>query len=174
MANLTKYIMALSLLIYSCAAFSNDTQFMKLYKKNKSKTNTISLLFLQHAGMASIKPISNNCYNVTLTKLQPKLLYFSDRPYRIAGELSTQKFVNLWQQDKTKPNVVLHAHIAPNRNSKTLDTILTLSDPSYDQTNRTMQAKACLIKNNGNNTAPAKTLYDVTIFYDDICLWCHQ
>ena len=77
-----------------------DTQMIEELEAEQS-------MFVQTAqGMAS------DGRTLTLTGITPSTLYFSDRPQRIVGHMSTSDFVELWDQGENSfaddpPNAVL-------------------------------------------------------------------
>jgi hypothetical protein len=70
---------------------------------------------------------------MTLIRLAPATLYFSDRPQRVVGHLSAQHFVDLWEEGensfaKDPPNAVL---AFPNAGGLA-DTVVVLRDPKLE------------------------------------------
>ena len=72
---------------------------------------------------------------ITLKTLSPSTLYFSDRPKREVGHMSTEHFVNVWSEGENSfaddpPNAVLSyldpAHDFPE------DTVVVLRDPRLE------------------------------------------
>lgn len=97
----------------------------------------VTLLFVQNAQEAAI-----NNGNLTLKKVSPTTIFFSDRPERIAGHLTTREFVPFWSEGKDNfasnpPNATLSVL----QESKIGDVVLELRNPklagdelSYDVT----------------------------------------
>jgi hypothetical protein len=70
---------------------------------------------------------------MTLIRLAPATLYFSDRPDRLVGHLSAQHFIDLWEEGensfaKDPPNAVL---AFPNGGGLS-DTVVILRDPKLE------------------------------------------
>ncbi len=59
-----------------------------------SKTETAELLFVQNAKDASVAG-----GKLTLKGIGPTVLFFSDRPQRIAGHMTNDRYLRLWKED---------------------------------------------------------------------------
>jgi hypothetical protein len=95
---------------------------------NDDRTNEIEAMFVQTA-----QGVRGGDGTMTLIKLAPATLYFSDRPERIVGHLSAQHFVDLWDKGENSfaedpPNAVL---AFPNGDGLE-DTVIVLRDPKLD------------------------------------------
>lgn len=66
------------------------TKSLTAEDKPDKKSQTIEYLFVQNAGTVLLK---NGV--LTLQKVNPATLYFSDRPNRVVGHVPTTKFVSL-------------------------------------------------------------------------------
>jgi hypothetical protein len=69
--------------------------------------NEIEAMFVQTAEASRTGPGT-----LTLLRVSPSTLYFSDRPQRVVGHLSSQHFMDIWDQGensfaKDPPNAVL-------------------------------------------------------------------
>jgi hypothetical protein len=85
----------------------------------------VTLLFVQNAQGAAI---SNG--KMTLKKISPTTIFFSDRPERIAGHLTTKEFVPFWSEGTDSfaanpPNATLSAL----EEGKLSDVVLELRNP---------------------------------------------
>lgn len=58
-------------------------------------TEEVSLLFVQHATGISYESAESR---LTLEGINPAVIYFSDRPYRIAGHVLVPGFLQLWDE----------------------------------------------------------------------------
>jgi hypothetical protein len=97
----------------------------------------VTLLFVQNAHGAAI-----NNGKLTLKKVSPATVFFSDRPERIAGHLTTKEFIPFWSegQDNFASNPP-NATLSVLEGSKMSDVVLELRNPklagdelSYDVT----------------------------------------
>ncbi len=61
----------------------------------KTHTQKLELLFVMQADHATITKTSDG-FKLTLNDVNGKTLYFSNRPLRKAGSLSTERFMNNW------------------------------------------------------------------------------
>lgn len=69
---------------------------------------------------------------LTLSGISPSTLYFSDRPNRIVGHITSQQFVDLWGTGENSfaddpPNAVLSW--LPTGESKPADAVIVIRDP---------------------------------------------
>src|SRR5215467_2724327 len=69
-------------------------------KEAKAAKEPVRYLFVQSAAKVKIEPYKEqeNSYKVILEGVNPFVAYFSDRPYRIAGNMPVEQFTNLWQK----------------------------------------------------------------------------
>ncbi len=92
------------------------------------------LLFIVRSHSAVITE-ADGVYKLTLTGLDPQVLYFSDRPQRIAGQISTTSAISKWSKgpDSFKadhPNAVfLHSPLSSNHTGFAKGDTVTLSHP---------------------------------------------
>jgi hypothetical protein len=73
---------------------------------------------------------------LTLIGLSPSTLYFSDRPQRVVGHITTEQFVDLWAEGADSfasdpPNAVL-SFVDPGENRPT-DCVVVLRDPQASE-----------------------------------------
>ncbi len=66
--------------------------------------NQASYLFLASGKDAQLTHIIGNRYTLTINQALPHVAYFTDRPERVSGLLSNQKFVQLWTDSKLADN----------------------------------------------------------------------
>jgi hypothetical protein len=96
--------------------------------------NEVTFLFVQSALDVEI-----NKNQITLKKVSPSTIYFSDRPSRIAGHMTTEKFMHIWESggaesfEASNPNAALS--IFNGDDSDTL--IVVLSNPVLKRGNLT-------------------------------------
>lgn len=94
------------------------------------------VLFVQVAKHAELAPNPNqpDSYNLILKSVEPYTSYFTDRPNRFTGLLSTANFVSFWQNEvdiqKTPPNVAVETSNL--KNGQRINQVLVLSNPIYD------------------------------------------
>jgi len=94
----------------------------------EDRGNEIEAMFVQTAEAARGGPGT-----LTLLRLSPSTLYFSDRPQRIVGHLSSQHFLDLWDVGENSfgadpPNAVLAFLDQEGMEA----TVLVLRDPTLD------------------------------------------
>jgi hypothetical protein len=98
---------------------------------------TIEVLYVQTAHSMSAENGS-----ITLHRLAPSTLYFSDRPDRVTGHIRSTEFVDTWDKGddsfaSTPPNAVLSIF----QPDEVLDVVVVLMDPKLtnDQLSYTVQ-----------------------------------
>ena len=79
--------------------------------------------------------IDSDGQTLTLTGITPSTLYFSDRPQRVVGHMSTADFVDLWaiggnNFETDPPNAVL-AFLEPDADAPD-DAVVVLKEPNFD------------------------------------------
>ncbi len=89
---------------------------------------TVEYLFVQNAQEVSLKDSV-----LTMKGIASDTLYFSDRPDRIVGRVTTQEFVDTWAQGhesfkKDPPNAVLSVH----HGSEPQDIVVELRKPRLE------------------------------------------
>ena len=160
------------LLLISPLCFSlKDPHGSSLRKEN--------YLFVQYAPVAQIKHHKeNNTYTITLEKIVPYVMYFSERPNRKTGALPVQEFVYLWKTKRSAkfrsdpPNADLVAvetkWLSPTKN---INFTIELTSAHYNSQSNTVTYVVKPLK--GNIFTPrSTTLYHVSLFIDDVCLGC--
>jgi hypothetical protein len=88
-------------------------------------------MFVQTAGGA----VSDGA-TLTLMGLSPATLYFSDRPKRVVGHVSSSSFVGMWAEGENSfaedpPNAVL-AYLEPGDDAPE-DAVVVISDPKLEE-----------------------------------------
>jgi len=168
----TKLICLITILLLSVSTFS--------FAKNSNK----KVLFTQTAEYAVFTPLKNkkNWYRLTLNNIHNKTIWFTDRPDRQAGVLSTQKFVNLWSKgkdsfQKNNPNGSL-VSLVDNMKGMNLNKVgvFRLATPIYNSKTKTLSYDVYSLY----STVPQKTskegLHEVALFIDSSfivgSIWC--
>ena len=96
-----------------------------------------SLLFVQDGTGGSFTPITSGNFKLTLTGVEPDVLFFSDRPYRDTGHVPIQQMVDGigFKQGASPPNAVINVIGAKdNEDMRAVE----ITNPSYDAASRTM------------------------------------
>jgi hypothetical protein len=105
--------------------------------KQTEDEEAVNFLFVQYAQSVTLSEGV-----LTLKGVPPETLYFSDRPHRIVGRETTQKFVKSWDKgeesfSETPPNAVLAIMHKP----VPLDLVVVLKDPVLEGDTLTYQVK---------------------------------
>jgi hypothetical protein len=125
----------------------------------QAKPKSADFLFVQSAKGMSFDKSTNK---LTLIGVSPMTLFFSDRPERIAGNMTTATFVPFWSKGKDSfladpPNADLS--ILEGKSLKQV--VVVLQDPVLEGENLTYTVKVV----SGNMPASGK---DVSVFIDVI------
>lgn len=126
------------------------------------------VLFVQVAKNAQLAPSKTQpgTYNLTLKAVEPFTSYFTDRPNRVTGLLTTNNFVGIWQSEvdirKNPPNVAMET--SNTKNGQRITQVLELSNPVYDAKNHQITYVA---KSLNNTAMQPMTLGYTVLFIDD-------
>ena len=105
--------------------------------------NRISLLYVLHSNNGQLQELADHTFELQVHPLKGKVLYFSDRPDRLTGTLSVEKFVKLWTQKGQNsfgvdnPNAAVVA-IDDNGKDYSQD-LVVLEQPTYDSASNTLR-----------------------------------
>ncbi|MGE3920714.1 MAG: hypothetical protein AB7F64_07225 [Gammaproteobacteria bacterium] len=134
----------------------------------------IRLMFVQTAGKVSIQPLAGhkNTYTITLRQMNPYVTYFSNRPYRVAGMLTVQNFINRWNQGKgpanfnqNPPNASLVALKSKFlEKSQSINFALEVSHPQYNRAQQSLTYTIHALK--GGKQIPVGNFNHVGLFID--------
>lgn len=99
-----------------------------LTAEDAQKMGKVTLLFVQNAKGASL---DNG--KLTLKGISPATIFFSDRPQRIAGHMTTKEFVPFWSEGKDSflsdpPNATLSVF----DDNKVSDVVVEISNPKLN------------------------------------------
>lgn len=136
-----------------------------------TKKHKLSVLFIQHAKTLSMQALGKHCYRLTLSGARKKVLYFTNRPNRIVGHMTTQQFLTLWHRNKIRPNTLVDGFIKPNDTNESSSAVLTFDRMHYESATGDVVYKACLTDPKKQHALSIKTLYDVTLFFDNFVMW---
>ncbi len=100
-------------------------------------------LFTQTAGAGTFENTSDDEYILTLTNVDPNVVYFSDRPVRDAGEIGIVQFLNgLGFEIGDPPNAAI---ITETENGEEVTVVAELTQPIYDRDTRELIYKAIIL-----------------------------
>ena len=121
-------LMGVGLFISGCESFVNDLRDI-----DPEEASRVEMLFVQTAQSGTFRPIGidqSPRYRVEFKGVAPITSYFSDKPIRLAGSMTTPEFMALdkFTQHPTHAAIVLMDH-----NNSNEDVIMgILSNASYD------------------------------------------
>lgn len=142
----------------------------------------IDFLFVQTAHSGSLQAISGQpgTYTLTLYRPEPYLVYFSDRPNRIAGLMPFTTFLYNWQHGadnfkQVPPNAGLEAIQvrAIGHNHKKAGYAIELTKPPiYNAQQDTVSYTIRLLKGDQAFVPQQASYRHVALFIDEFCLNC--
>lgn len=154
----------LSLTLLSAQAISSQ-------KKMLAHPHAAEFFFFQHAGNGKITVSgSDNCYQLVLTNLDKKMIYFSRSPQRTSGKITIAGFINTWEHNKIKPNAILYATLkSAGVKEQDVSDVIVMKQASYNDASNTVAYHVCSL----NNTSKLQTgdLYNANIFIDPFHPW---
>jgi hypothetical protein len=109
------------------------------------QASRVSLLYVQTASSGSFEPLpGTNKYRLVLSDVSPRVIYFADRPNRIAGQVSTTEFLDkIGFGGPLDPNAAIE--IAEGTPDSDL-VIAALSKPAYDAQSRTLSYEVAVLE----------------------------
>ncbi|MGQ3891924.1 hypothetical protein [Legionella sp. CNM-4043-24] len=149
-------------------------------KSAPARKAPVNLLFVQISKTGSLTPVEGQPgqYILKLKGVDEYVQYFSDRPNRITGLYPTAKFIHQWEEgkkassfNKMPPNAAMSAielHLLKN---KVVNTVVQLSEPSYNAQKRSLTYKVTILPG-AKNQVPMKHLQHVALFIDSFCASC--
>src|SRR5207342_1611277 len=95
-------------------------------------TNTEDTVLLEEMFVQIARTVTSDQTTLTLQEVSPSTLYFSDRPERVVGHMTTEQFVEQWSDGpnsflKDPPNAVL-SYVGAGDDTPA-DAVVVLRDP---------------------------------------------
>lgn len=141
----------------------NDTK--QKVNGSTEMTGAPSLLWVISARSATIKKVKNQ-YLLTLHNVYPKVLYFSDRPRRFAGHITSSRFLQQWKHiefKKSAPNgTFVHADMDSKNQMSQQPFAFEISNP-VRKAKATWQFQLDTLK---GDSIKAGNFPDISIFID--------
>ncbi len=116
-------------------------------------------------------------YQLTLKGVNPNVVYFSERPVRVSGHITTEKMVSLWKTgvfQKAAPNAVVEA-VGLNRNDQLKKSASTyaivLNKPVYDEQTGELNFQVNALSGSNAILSLGDSDY-VALFIDGVCYSC--
>ena len=148
----------------------------KTAAKPSAKAEPVRLLYAHSAGSGTLRPLANRpgSYRVSFSDVAPVVIYFSDRPARLAGHIPVKEFIErIGFGKESNPNAVIEI----SEGAKGEDVLVVeLSNPAYDHESNTLAFDATPLKTpreglaawsvRADKTIPA-TFGAATMFIDD-------
>jgi hypothetical protein len=144
-------------------------------EKNNRSAQVLTILL---AKEANIQPLDKKSqYKLTLKGVNPKIIYFSDRPQRLSGHIATQQYINKWEHGiflKNSPNAMIEI-IDLSKNPESLGVknfTIELRHPIYSANDHGTLTFTILPIGNNKSLPLIKQSDYVALFIDDVCLSC--
>ena len=106
----------------------------------------ISILFVQHAGPTTLTPGADDVHTLVMTGVIAQTLYFSDRPYHLAGTAPTATFAEKFAEvfAGSSPNAALIGHVELGSVEEEA-VVVTLLSAAYDPAATTLTYEVQLL-----------------------------
>ena len=140
------------------AQSSNETQPGEAEADEKP----VRYMFVQSAHSGSFVPVEGEMnYTLTLEGVSPQTIAFSDRPERVVGQVSMQKFLDgLGFSPKNPPNAAIE--ILEGEEEEDV-MVMELLDPVYDATNQTLQYNVSILEESNHSYATFNERHDKSL-----------
>jgi hypothetical protein len=107
----------------------------KTVVKKDSKEELLFVMFAKDCYLKKNKT-DNTSGTITLYNVSKKMTYFTDRPYRKAGQMETEKFIDNWHKNfKNDPPNASFVCFYSKKEDKFSDVPVELHNPRYDSKN---------------------------------------
>jgi hypothetical protein len=125
----------------TAAQSGNETQ-----QEDAEAAEKVRYMFVQSAHSGSFVPVEGveNWFILTLEGVSPQTIAFSDRPERVAGQVSMQKFLDgLGFLPENPPNAAIEI-LGGNESQDVI--VMELFDPIYDAASHTLQYNVSVLE----------------------------
>jgi hypothetical protein len=152
---------------------SNDSTTAQL--ESLSTKKNVQLLFTQTAPSATISPDKEkNWYILTLNNVNPDVLWFSNRPVRMSGNINVAEFIKYWKDPTDQQNFVKdhpNADLIGTSGNTKVRGVFMLTKPNYDPQQQTLSYRVYHISGAGNFNKNVTSLQHVALFIDTAALF---
>jgi hypothetical protein len=139
--------------------------------------DAVQILYTQMADSATMEkdPANKDKYKLVLHNVHHRTLWFSDRPQRKAGTMTTENFVKSWSQGqnsfaKDNPNAnMISVEDSAHKVSAHMDGVFTLSNPVYNAKDHTLSYDVSNVYKKLVMNDQSAQLQQVTLFIDSGC-----
>jgi len=171
-----KFLIGVGIVLAIVAGCGSDKESSgdKNATSEKSVGKTKSYLFVQNAASGTFVPDGNGSYTLTLGRVSPQTIFFSDRPVRNAGQVDMKKYISSGCfRSSNPPNAAIDVMGA----DKAHDVVIVeLFNPKYDADAAKLQYTARIVKDVNHSVESFNTRRDdsipesfgaVAVFIDD-------
>ncbi len=171
---LSPFLSLVLLLSFSSSVLS-DPNTRKVNHKN------INYLFVQSAPKLQLEQDTEkpNVYKIILKNVNPDVTYFTERPYRKTYTMPTSEFIQLWEKKNKNSFLYNPPNAAVVATQKkffekdiSLNVVMELTEPSYDEKAKTLSYTAKLLEGNMAPNVHSIVFEQAFLFIDDVCLSC--
>lgn len=145
--------------------------------------NASSLMYVLNAGAGNLVQNEANKYTMTLSETSESIIWFTDRPERLADSVSTARFIDSWQKlgfTDDPPNITMTL-VPADGTSAEMTIVATLTNPVYDRAAGILTTQLVMIleedlRSNGgeldlekasSEAEPPTSFEKVTVFIDN-------
>ena len=106
-----------------------------------------SLMYVLNAGEGNLVQNEAKNYTMTLSETSESIIWFTDRPERLADSVSTARFIDSWQKlgfTDDPPNITMTLEPADGTSNE-MTIVATLTDPVYDRAAGTLTSQLLIV-----------------------------
>ena len=141
----------------TAAQSANETQ-----QEDAEAEEKVRYMFVQSAHSGSFVPVEGEMnYTLTLEGVSPQTIAFSDRPERVVGQVSMQKFLDgFCFSPENPPNAAIEI-IEWDEEEDVI--VMELFDPIYDAVNKTLQYNVSILETPNHSYAIFNERHDTSV-----------
>jgi len=102
--------------------------------QENSSENSSSIMYFLNSESGNLEKSGDNTYLLTLNQTSTSIIWFTDRPQRLADTVSTSTFVDSWQKlgfTEDPPNITMTLESLEPA-SPEVSVVATMTNPTYD------------------------------------------
>jgi len=142
--------LALCFCIQGCDNTSNSTEITELTSESQP-----NYLFVQQAESGTFEPMEggDDLFLLTLNGTEQRTTWFTDRPFRKTGVLSTGRMLNTFITEDALPNAAIEIPGAK-ENGESEVIVFTIIDFEYDESTGTLKYEISIITGDTEESIP--------------------
>lgn len=137
------------------------------------KAPTLFIIIAKHGEVEKIAN-SNGKFRLVMKGVDPRVLYFTERPVQFSNAVNMQKFINRWHYDSfniAPPNAAIQGTTIkarlPEGQGKDSTYVVELTNPKYNKVNNTLSFDIKPLATKHIKLQANKNLKNVALFIDE-------